>query len=246
MNNMMGILLTLFFFAPLEAKTPDILSNLRIYGTLLEYQTDKVEISKSVASKDVIISIPVKYYQTAVLKEAVFFTKKGKKKKQYIAAGSHGFRVGFYNKKKQRFFGKPMWCFTEDHTSAKSDIKCLRSRDEWEAIDNLVDKYAPFIFRTPRKIPTTTAPQIEEKRVSIHPDLRVECIFLKWKQDDANIRCLLGGGHAMGATKGISRGLARANDGSALLNTPVGLFKLSPDPKNPKIAIVEQIEVIEE
>ncbi len=216
--------------------------DIKLSKAMVTYDTDGVVIASRATKGQPVISMPVTYRRTGILRSDITFEKSGK---TFIRAGAHGFYAGLYGVKdgEAAWRGTPMWCFSEKPQSMKAVVRCARiggaaADTGWIAVTNPNTKYLP-LFAGATKPKRVSQPDVEEQAVTMAPDLKMVCTFKGWWQDKAKIACELGGLSHLGP--GVSFPHPKGKDGVVRFVTPHGTLKISPDPADKKAVLVQLI-----
>jgi hypothetical protein len=213
----------------MAATSRDALKNdFETTGIFLKYEPEGVRVATEVVPRGVFLSLPVAHRRTGVLTQDVHYLKKDQPGTVFVKAGAAGFSFAEFSNTNTAT--KRTWCFSEAPTAKDPVIKCVADMSggagkTWAVGLAPMSKYVPILFEKGFGA-NTQAPQVDIRSVKVHPDLRLECQFLKWGKSFADIRCLIGG-QAIGLPGTFLR-LDREADGSLAMDTPAGRLTLKP------------------
>jgi hypothetical protein len=209
----------------------------------LRVRPDGVRIPSSVAANEAIISIPVEHLQTGVLRRDLRL--RGGALANFLNAGAPGYYAGTFNMEGQS--PHAMWCFATRPDDVTPEIRCLieygfdrAGQPVWVVAREPSNKYLPIGAQVSRNPSTMPAPEIEERSVMVHPDLRAEYIFRSWTPTSADVQLRLGGDPILAI--GAFRRISRQPDGAVLLMTPSGAIRLTQAGSNRRRANVELLQ----
>lgn len=209
------------------AKTP--------FMNVLRLRDAEVRAAEGVLKRNqALVSIPVEYRRTGVLKEDVKGRGLFALGTVYAPAGSPGYWAGNFGATMVAGTQRPseLWCLFPKAADGKFGSACFLDRgSDIKSVDIaavVTGAFNPFLVQSfsLQQMPNyANAPRMDEKPVTIVPDLRIDFVFLEWDTKDADFRVDVGGGWAGGFST------PRAADGSVTVTTPAGEFKLTqPDP----------------
>lgn len=201
----------------------------------LRFDADDVRIAAQVSRGDAIISMGVTHTRTGVLQNDL---RRNLALISVLPAGVPGYYAGQYAP-----IGGPagdMWCFALSARNIEAGTKCIlqTSRGWWEAGEP-TNPYLPISAQVNPAAPPVPDPIIDERPIDVHSDLRAEYIFRSWGSSHVDVQLRLGGRPilAVGAFKRVQT----EADGSALLNTPVGLIRLERDGRSRSRSLVSLV-----
>ncbi|MGE3580982.1 MAG: hypothetical protein AB7J28_06180 [Hyphomonadaceae bacterium] len=174
---------------------------------------------------DEVISFPLAYRRTGVLLEDVRFPGAWT---TFVRAGAHGYYAGeFGSNPALPRAGRGMWCFTEEPGDETPATRCVlqQNGDSWIAGSLPSNPYLPVSVGVYQGARGTTPPNVEERSVAIHPDLRAGYTF-SYSRIDAFYLQLRVGGRPIAPAHYLR--IARETDGSGYLETPAGVIRLTP------------------
>lgn len=185
-----------------------------------------------------IVTFPFAFTRTAVLtQDLTYADAKGARAR----AGAPGFLVGNFTLSRPGIAPRwNMWCFLSWPESQPADWACSLVQDSAgsnEVRSTAVEITNPYDVTAIKKLGRASrGPVFEERQVAIPGDLRLEYRFKRWTLRTAEIEVRAGGRWSSDLA------LPRRADGSALLETPAALYRLTPAPgEATKAEIVEEL-----
>ncbi len=207
-------------------------------GILLKYEVEGIRVSDAAVPNTIFLSLPVSHRRTGILSRDVHFVKNGKIGSLFAKAGSSAYSFAEFSDGRTQTMST--WCFADAPQVPSPKIKCLVDQsggkgESWA--EGLVpsNKYMPIWFEKGVGA-NTEIPIVALGPSKVHPDLRMECTFLKWGNTFADIRCLLGG-QSIGLPGTFLR-LDRATDGTLAFDTPAGRLRLTPQGSGATVKII--------
>lgn len=208
-----------------------------VQGTL-NFDADDVRIASEVRRGESIISIGVAHTRTGILQNNL---RRNFGLVSVVPAGVPGYYAGQFAPD-----GGPsgdMWCFARNAQNLGAGVSCVIDRGVrydgvriWREAAEPTNPYFPVSAAINPRAPPLPAPEIAEQAVEIHPDLRIEYIFVSWGDSYVELRTELGGRPTLAT--GVRKRIRLEADGSALLRTPFGTLRIERDGRNARVSVL--------